>query len=325
MTNPEVTFPSRIAPVTALAYAKQDGSAEVVSLDKPLPVSGGTMAYALPGGAAQTVSEASPLPVRTAPLPAGNAHIGNVFLDDVGDGLTVAGSVTSADVVVSAPLTGFAGGTFQVVSGGNSCTVNYEHSNDGINWIAIPVIATNGATSSPSITTTAVGLYAFSSNAGFVRARVSSYGSGTVSIVLVLKRRPLNVTSTSLAGSGASIGNVVVTGTVNTSLGYTDSTTALAASASFTGTGRVGNSTPFCFFIATAFADVAGTLFIEHSLDGGTTYHPIQRADVPAGEGRQLVARMTGTYGTNTLYRVRYVNGLAAQGTFRLSSAFSAR
>lgn len=325
MTNPEVTFPSRIAPVTALAYAREDGSAEVVTAEKPLPVSGGTMAFGLPGGATQTVSEASPLPVRTAPLPASNAHIGNVFVDDVSDGLTVAGSVTSADVVVSSPLTGFGGGTFQVVTGGNSCTVNYEHSNDGINWIAVPVIATNGATSSPSITTTTVGLYAFSSNAGFVRARVSIYGSGTVAIVLVLKRRPLNVTSTSLAGSGASIGNVVVTGTVNTSLGYTDSTTALGASASFTGTGRVGNSTPFCFFNATAFADVDGTLFIEHSLDAGATYVPVQRAEVVAGEGRQLSARMTGVYGTNTLYRVRYVNGPAAQGTFRLSSSFSAR
>ena len=37
--------------------------------------------------------------------------------------------------------------------------------------------------------------------------------------------------------------------------------------------------------------------------------------------GGQLAARMTGAFTAATQYRVRYVNGAAAQATFRLSSS----
>ena len=143
--------------------------------------------------------------------------------------------------------------------------------------------------------------------------------------MLVLKRRPLNVIGTSLAGGSATIGNVSVTGTVNTTVGYTDSTTSLAASGTFTGAGRASAATQYCFFNATAFADVAGTLFVDQSLDTGATYQPVASAAVAANGAQQLSVRLTGAFGSATLYRVRYVNGAAAQGVFRLSSAFAAR
>jgi hypothetical protein len=77
--------------------------------------------------------------------------------------------------------------------------------------------------------------------------------------------------------------------------------------------------------MVTAFADVAGTVFIDQSLDTGATFQTIASAAVAAGTARQLVVNVTGNYTSVTQYRVRYVNGAAAQATFRLSSAFSAR
>jgi hypothetical protein len=184
MPNPEVSFPARYTPVNAVAFAKADGSSEVVSASTPLPVA-------------------------STALPASSNHIGNVFVDDVADGLAISGTATSVTTLISAPLAGYGGGTFHVTAGGNGCTVNYEQSNDGINWVPLPVILASAAASSVTTTSTGGGMYAFSSSSGHVRARVSVYGSGTVSAVLVLKRRPLSVSSTSLAGGSASIGSVL--------------------------------------------------------------------------------------------------------------------
>lgn len=337
MSNPEVTFSARYTPVSALAYAGLDGAAEVVTVDKPLPVTAGASAFALPGGSIQTVSSASPMPVACGPLPESTAHIGNVFLDDVADGVVLSGSVTSATTVVSRSLAGYSGGAFQVTSSGSGCTVTYEHSVDGVTWLTMPVLISNIATGTPAVTTNANGIYSFVSGAAHVRARVSTYGSGTVAISLVLKRRPLNIFGTSLAGSNSPIGSVTVTGTatvsgtatvtgnVNTGTGYTDSVANLAAGATFTGTARANSNAQFCYFVVNAFADVAGTLFIEQSIDTGATYQVVTSASVTAGSAAQLSVRLTGAFAAATLYRVRYVNGAAAQTLFRLSSAYSAR
>lgn len=300
MPNPEVSFPARYTAVTAVAFAKADGSSEVVSAATPMPITSGA-------------------------LPPGTSHIGNVFVDDVADGLVLTGSVTSAATVVTGALAGFGGGAFQVTSSGSGCTITYEQSNDGVNWLVLPVVSAAAAAGAPATTSSGAGLFAFASSAAQVRARVSTYGSGTVTVVLVLKRRPLNVSGTSLAGGSAAIGNVIVTGTVNTGVGYTDSVAALAGSATFTGTGRANSLSQYGQFIATAFADVAGTVFIDQSLDTGATYQPIASAAVAAGGAQQLVVSLTGSYASSNLYRVRYVNGAAAQATFRLSSAFATR
>lgn len=300
MPNPEISFPARFTPVNAVAFAKPDGSTELVTATTPLPVT-------------------------SAALGNSTNHIGNVFIDDVPDGLTVSGSVTAAGPVASSSLTGFGGGTFQVTNAGSGCTITYEQSNDGVVWVTLPVVQASSATASAATTSTATGMFAFTSNAAQVRARVSTYGSGTVAVVLVLKRRPMNASGTSLAGGSATIGSVTVSGTVNTGLGFTDSTVALAASATFTGSGRANGSNHHALFIATAYADVTGTLFVDQSLDSGVTYHPIASAAVTAGGAQQLVVSITGNYTSSTQYRVRYVNGAAAQTVFRLSSAFSAR
>ena len=257
-----------------------------------------------------------------APTPTGTNHIGGVAVDDVADALVTAGSVTAAGAVVAVPTTGFAGGSFQVTSAGTTCTITYEQSNDNVTWAALPVISLAVATAVPVLTSNAAGIYGFVSSAAYVRARVSTYTSGTVAVSLAQKRVAQHVSGTSLAGGAASIGSVSVSGTINTSTGYTDSSTALAAGATFTGTGRgSAGLVQYAYFGASVYADQAGTLYLEQSLDTGATYFPVASMAVAANVGGQLVARMTGAFTAATQYRVRYVNGAAAQATFRLSSS----
>ncbi len=99
---------------------------------------------------------------------------------------------------------------------------------------------------------------------------------------------------------------------------YTDSTTALAAGATFTGTTRDITTTPRRNRVtARAFADQAGTLFIEQSRDATTWRSPVGHSvAVAAGETRQLTVDIVTRY-----WRVRYVNGATAQGAFELLSA----
>jgi len=130
---------------------------------------------------------------------------------------------------------------------------------------------------------------------------------------------PLPISGTVAIGAGtASIG------TLTRQSGFSDSSTVLAAAATFTGTGRVTTGANFREFAATAFSDQAGTLFIDLSVDTGTTYRAIASVAVAAGVAQQLTAQMTGAAGTATLYRVRYLNGATLQTAFQLTSAFLA-
>ncbi|WP_421855096.1 hypothetical protein [Novosphingobium sp.] len=246
------------------------------------------------------------------------------------EGATLSGSVTSAAVVVSTSNNLYMGGSFHVTSAGTTCTITYEQSNDGTNWVTLPVLSAASPTAAPATTSTATGIYSYVSSAAFVRARVSTFTSGTVSVVLSQKQQVAPATGISLAAGSSGIGSVSVIGTttvsgnVNTGTGFTDSTAALAAAGTFTGTGRANSAGQYAFFNATAFADQAGTLFIDQSLDTGATYQAVASQVVAAGGAANLSVRMCGTVGTATLYRVRYVNGATLQSTFRLSSSFSA-
>ncbi|MCH7629780.1 MULTISPECIES: hypothetical protein [Novosphingobium] len=349
MPNPPIQFPATFAAVNAVAFSNPDNSAQVVSTDAPLPVTvtslAGTQAISaaqLPASLGAKAGAASLSVVPASDLanlePAASAITGTT-LPTGGSGLTgwlsaiykvcnegpaISGSATSAATVVSASNVTYMGGTFQVTSAGTTCTVTYEQSNDGTNWVALPVIPATAANAVPVTTSTATGLYAFTSAAAYVRARVSTYTSGTVTVVLVQKQQSSPNTGITLATGAATIGAVTVSGTVNATTGYTDSTTNLAAAATFTGTGRATGNTQYGFFNACAYSDQAGTLFVEQSLDTGTTYQPVASQAVSAGSSANLSVRLCGALGTGVLYRVRYLNGATAQATFRLSSSFTA-
>lgn len=131
----------------------------------------------------------------------------NVRTDNVLDSVTTTNSVTSAAVVVSVPTAGFQGGSFHVTSSG-SATITYEQSNDGTNWVALIVETAINQTTTPNISTTTTGLFNFVSGAAFVRARVSAYTSGTVTVSLTQKRVMSSIVGVSLQASSAGIGNI---------------------------------------------------------------------------------------------------------------------
>lgn len=225
-------------------------------------------------------------------------------------------SVTSAAVVISVPSSGYQGGSFHVTSIGSGNTIQVEQSNDNVNWVPLLVSPTSYV--GPTQTYMNVnGLFQFSSCAAYVRARVSAYGSGTVTVSLTLKAvaSPANTYSI-LGSSNQYIGNT------NIAQGFIDSTTALGSAATFTGTTRATASFgAYSSFVAFAYADVAGTLYIDWTLDNGATWQVLSSVAVSAGTSQQLKALIPG-FTTNVNLRARYVNGASAQATFRLASSF---
>lgn len=100
---------------------------------------------------------------------------------------------------------------------------------------------------------------------------------------------------------------------------YTDTTTALAANATFTGTTRdTGSTGSYSKFRVMTFADQPGTLYIEGSRDA-STWRVLKQISVSAN------VTVTDEVIIPVRYvRVRYLNGSTAQGTFELNSALVA-
>lgn len=112
-----------------------------------------------------------------------------------------------------------------------------------------------------------------------------------------------------------------VIGGISEFLLYNDSSTALGASATFTGSARdtgsaLGGSRTKVN--AYAFADVAGTLRIEQSTDGTTWRRTTADTAVAAGSYALISCPIVMRY-----WRVVYVNGAAAQAAFTITSSFT--
>lgn len=345
MANPKISYPATFTPAHAMAFASADNTAATVSISNPLPVALGDGALAglgalgdaaassdtasvglialfkrllgkLPASIGQKAAAAS-LPVVLASdqgaIPA--------LVDAVSDGAITNGSATSAATVVTLNTAGFGGGSFQITGIGTSNTVSFEQSNDNATWIALPVNPASATTAAPVTTATATGLFNFIATAAYVRARLSTYGSGTVAITATQKRSRAaadQIAAAVLTTSSAQVGY-----TLNNT-GYTDSTTALAASATYTGTGRSTSGLVYATrFKARAYADATGTLYIDQSLDSGSTWQVVASGVITAGVALDLGVAITGAFGSANQFRVRCVNGAAAQTLLRLSSVYT--
>ena len=126
----------------------------------------------LVGGSA--VSSSNPLPVAQP------------------DGLSVSGTATSAAVLFTTSMLNYESITVQVTSAGTSCTVTYETSEDEVTWQSVTglTVSSGGASLNTATSTTAI-IMQFPRKALFFRARVSTYGSGTVSVVGTLSKVPV--------------------------------------------------------------------------------------------------------------------------------------
>ncbi len=134
-----------------------------------------------------TVSSSNPLPVAQP------------------DGLSVSGTATSAAVLFTTSMLNYESITVQVTSAGTSCTITYETSEDGVNWQPTSGLTTSnlGASVNATSSTTAL-ILQFPRKASIFRARVSTYGSGTVSVVGTLSKVPVAQLGLTFIGGGLS-------------------------------------------------------------------------------------------------------------------------
>jgi len=95
--------------------------------------------------------------------------------------------------------------TVQVTSAGTSCVVTYETSDDNSNWISTSGLSfTNTGNSALATTSSAVSGIHFPRKGLYFRARVSTYGSGTVTAIGTLSKAPAVQQGVIYIGGGSS-------------------------------------------------------------------------------------------------------------------------
>lgn len=129
------------------------------------------------------------------------------------DGLSVLGSATATGVLFTVDTTGFTSIAVHVTSPGTSSTITYEQSNDGTTWLnAIGLNVTSSNASGSSASNSAV-VMTFPALARYFRARVSTYGSGTVTALAYLRKTEASAhNSVYIAGSVGGSSSVSVIG-----------------------------------------------------------------------------------------------------------------
>lgn len=190
-------------------------------------------------------------------------------------------SLAAADAAVTLNLP--SGGTFafQVTGTMTSATLTFEASVDGTTYVAVPALKVGSGTKSTTTTTT--GIYLVSIPAmQYVRARTSTYGSGTVLVTGRASVTPLGATDlASTGGSPASPQTV------------TSTPAALNAATTMTlsGEATVGIAT-------STSADWNGTITFEATVDG-TNWFAHNIVNINGGAIRQTAT----TANTNSAFQ----------------------
>ena len=113
--------------------------------------------------------------------------LGQLFTTEQ-DSAAIAATATSATTLFTVDMTNWRSVLLQVTSAGSSCTIIYEGSNDQSTWntvvglLANPNTATAASSNLAPTTSTSALAYQFPKRYKYFRARVSVYGSGTVSV-----------------------------------------------------------------------------------------------------------------------------------------------
>lgn len=93
-------------------------------------------------------------------------------------------------------MSGYESISVQVTGAGSATTLTYEGSDDNATWQSTSgLISTAVGASNPTVNSTASGLYSFPKHGRYFRIRVSTYGSGTVTIVGNLHKNPQPLTN----------------------------------------------------------------------------------------------------------------------------------
>ena len=127
------------------------------------------------------------------------------------DGLAVSGTATSAAVVFTTSMLNYESITVQVTSAGTSCTVTYETSDDNTNWVITSgLVVSSSGNQAASTTSNTATMVQFSRKGLYFRARVSTYGSGTVTVIGTLSKVPVAQFSGVYAYGTGSEGGVTI-------------------------------------------------------------------------------------------------------------------
>lgn len=148
------------------------------------------------------------------------------------DGLAVSGTATSAAVLFTTSMLNYESITVQVTSAGTSCTITYETSDDNTTWYSIGGLSTTSSGTPSSATTSTATMTQFSRKGLYFRARVSTYGSGTVTVVGTLSKAPAVNTFPAIY-STHSESNTVANGTFGITVEARASTKASVGNSTF--------------------------------------------------------------------------------------------
>lgn len=167
----------------------------------------------------------------------------------------------------------------------------------------------NGVTAPASSTTVTFGMWSLE-KLGNIKFHIAGGSqTGPASAVQVKHNDPMSIT-----------GTLTVNATTSSSAPTlnTETTTVLAASATYTGASRDGGATAVHqMFCARAFADQAGTLRVEMSTDNATWRRATADIAVAANGVGEVNIRALTRY-----HRVIFVNGATLQTAFLVTSAY---
>ena len=177
-------------------YARipNNGNASVLSmLSLPWSIVGG----AAPVGSAPTANPVGVSAIDLAGLKRAilSDALGQLFTTEQ-DSEVFTASASSASVLFTVDMTNWRSVLLQVTSAGSSCTITYECGNDQSGWVPVSGLVANVSTTAVvhlSSSTTAT-QYIFPKRGKYFRARVSVYGSGTVSVAYSLSLQDVPVT-----------------------------------------------------------------------------------------------------------------------------------
>ena len=209
---------------------------------------------------------------------------------------------------------GFGSLSLQIPSAVTTVVVSWSEYPTGP-WAAGPLCrSTNiGAAELLATTTTSAGLYIANSQARY--AQITQTAAVALTVDVDLNQEPRPNRAVYLAGAAQ-------IDVASRAVPVLETATPLGVAGTFTGTLISLTSTTtrtYGFVQFEAYADQAGTMFVEKTMDAGTTWRPANSL-----AGQAVAAGATVQFRTPALatgYRVRYTNGGVAQTIFLLTSS----
>ncbi len=205
--SPRVTISSDNTPFSVNANAGTNLNTSALALEATQLL---TQTPVIPATATATKSILGGCQYNTTLPTFTNGQQGGVGCDQNGavnagfDGLTVTpADVTSAAVIFTQDMTGYESIDVYVISPGTSTTITYKASINNTNYTNVngaPAVFGGGVDMVSTSTTS--GLWTFPKFGRYFRAEVTTYGSGTVSVVYHLNKKPFTIPPGLVAAQG---------------------------------------------------------------------------------------------------------------------------